>query len=546
MSAQRPLRSYDFSYEGSKEVEMPEAQASGEIKGTRISFKTSEDLKPREGFEKTFEFPFLDDSERKNTEWLLNTLLTDLKFINPVNGKILKGPTRYRLQMSDLYDSKKSFMSLKALMFNFLKLRPFSDKTIFLNNYFEEVANKKPSNLGKQLQLILSRYLDYIRELGFDQIKSFTTDESEKFLSQEITNITTLKSIYDIIINTEKQLKGTQGSDIYRISAQQPPYYPSLSNEEKIIVWAWVKAKEKALDALHEDKTYQFAMKVAGHVNITEFGIDKLITSAHQQRPNMQKYDNMPPSFVDESRMAQEREQLFSRMIELKQAIEFSKYEDIKREQKRLNDQVPDDAQFELRDEDENKKYVELFRTRYGADDEEIPDPFAELADMDTMPLSETTRMLMFNFETVERALKGMTLEHSRKRMLLATDWMQQPEVLQHGDLSPLFVSALSGALMRLRHRCPNLSHVTEYDQLIESPDSDVVDAFSELVAMQIMRIRFFSPTRVNLDKMGERITSRENHLIYMMAKFTFDGKFVRSNIGPSYNQFSNSALYAF
>ena len=392
----------------------------------------------------------------------------------------------------------------------------------------------------------MKRYYNYIRyDRGIKPVGKFSVEKEEKKVSQEVINIITLKSIYDNIINTERQLEGTQTNDIYAISSQEPPFYPSLSEEEKSIVWAWVKAKEAALDTLYDDETYQFTMKVAGHVNMSEFGIDKLITSAHQQRSTMSQFGAMPPSYLDESRMTREREDLFSRMIQLKQAIEKSKYEDIKREQKLLNSERPKRPKHELRSFEENEEYQKIFTMRYGAKSNEVPNIYAELADFDTMPLSENTRMLMYNFETIEKALGGLTLEHSRKRMLLATNWMQRPEVLKHGDLSPLFISALGAALSRMRHRCQNLQQVGDYSQLIESPDLDVVDSFAELTALQIMRIRFFSPTRVFLDKMGERISSRENRLLYLMNKFSYDGKHVRSNLGSS-TDWTMQALYAF
>lgn len=552
MSAQRPLRSYDFSYEGSKEVEMPEARASGIVNGIRVKFPGVGN-----GDDKTNPLPTGPiqiksyGSEELDNVNLFLVLLNDLKKIprpwSALTSDQMRAPP-YELEMQDLFDTRKSWNTLKTLMYNFLVRADFRAQleTIPSNRvktFVIDIINKK-------FRRLTNGYIKKQQTAGIrDPVKNFQitkipfetgdTDDYEHIEAASAVNIIELKSIYDQIITAYRSIQN-RDVDTTFLTLQEPPYFPRLTEDEKNIVWNWVQAKEKALHEIYSDRLFIFATKVAGFINMSEFSIDKLITSAHKQRPTSRQYAEMPPTIADDPFLSHERDLLFEKSILLAEELKASQYRDILNQQRKNNQVKGAQTASNL------AELQSLFRVEYGAiDPDEIPMRNAKIADIDNSQPSETTLRLKAHIEALQNMSKGFISENSRQRMLWATQWMMQPEVTKDAELSPIFVSGMSGALLRLRHMCPNLKNATEFEMFYESKDIDVVDSFAELVSLQITRAQFFHPTRVMLDRTGMRNNHRESRLLFLMKKFTFDGTHVRSNLTLNDTTF-NSALYAF
>jgi hypothetical protein len=561
MASQRPWRSAGFDalrrdYKGDNndddDERMPDVKASGSINGARVNFTHATSDAPEKVF-RTIADPDL----AKSTRDLLDYIRTGLHAKYQANGSPVIGSQQH-LRLTDLLSTEKAFLRLKLVYLNFMRIEKADNVPI--RNYHGELYRRDVSPFAAQLRQILegvSRFFNGRVEIPFYEVGTSVSDD-ERGIAAMAQNVVFLKRIYDLILNTEKQVRNAQVSPPGpHVAEQEPPFYPVLSDDERNLVWAWVKARERALDLLYSDDTYVFAMKVAGHVNMSEVGVDKLITSSHQQRLSRSDFDKMPSAHYDDSQISNERTVLFERYVELLNTLENSKIDDLKQRQLELNAvgeiEDRDGGRPDIRDPNENmqirKEWMALYRIE-DENDPHLPSMHAELAVFGETP-SEMTRMLQSNVDSVERAMKGIEVNDSRKRLLWATDWMMRPEVSGHADLSPLFIAAIGAALLRARSFNPKLRPVKTGDSFILSKDLEVVDGFAELVALQIMRIKFFSPTKTLLDKMGARISERERRLLFVFRHFFFDTslKTVREG-GGGYGFESasceSSAMYAF
>ena len=582
MAARRPWRTAAFADlsrdSNDDDEEMPDARASGKITGTMFTFGRDDEDKPSDASDPRGDRPAKDkynigkalrnqlayddernidkiDRERSQTRDLLDKIGTKLyRKYNIETGEPDKG-TQVVLRMSDLFSPTESFKRLKVLILNLKNLKTRGDVNAFKNH-----ASLRDTVFSARLHDILDRITRHFDGTGvkYPGDGNAEINESERNASEMVENVVLLKEVYDLILNTESQLRAStpppKGEvSIRAVDAQEPPFYPLLSEDEKNIVWAWTKARENALHVLYEDPTYIFAVKVAGLVNMNEFGVDKLISASHRQSITPAEFEAMPPAHYDDPRISSERSSLFGRYLALLNALQVSKIKDLKRQQRSNNSRsiVPEGQTapiiYQKLDIDKLKR---TYQTLYGIlDEDELPSTRSEPAYMETMILSPETRQLQFNLDTVEKALKGIDMDNSRKRLLWATNWMQRPEVLLHGDLTPLFLAALGEALFRIHQFAPQLSAVDDFDSFINSTSFDVVHAFADSVATEILRIKFYSPTRTQLDKMGQRIDARDRGLLRIFKRFYYDAqtKTVKdSRLSAPRSQCTDAALYAF
>lgn len=549
MSAQRPLRSEDFSYEGSKEVE-----ASGKIDGLNVKFDEQKE-------EKKGSVKIIVDPSFQNTKNFLD-LFKQLKEVHYKEDKKISDYPDYDIDIQDFYDASRAWYTLKILMFNFITRVKPQDQRLFdwgEDDFMDKFNSSGPSKLKSFIMNVLttkykrldSAYKDeeknnalYYEPINLPFNNSNKLDDYEHIEGLSAINLIELKSIYDQIIYSRRAIE-TSAKDTSLLEKNEPPYLPKLTRGERNLLWNWIQTKQEALHSVYKDQVFVFATKVAGFINMSEFSIDKLITSAHKQKVNAQKYYNaMPPTIADDPYLSRERDLLFEKSIRLNQELEESKKKDIRDYQRTLNNI----RSSETADQSEFVEAVDTMRYKYGAiDPRDRPKNRERLVAyvQEDIPESETTQKLKLHIEALKDLTQDFVSENSRKRMLFAAEWMMQPEITQDAELSPLFVSGMSGALMKVRRRCPKLRHVTNYEAFIKASE-DVQDVFAELVSIQITRIQFFHPTRVLLDKTNMRNDQRENRLLYSIREFTFDGEKIISDLDVESYQTWNPALIAF
>jgi hypothetical protein len=520
----------------------PDARASGSIKGTVFTFgdPKEETAKPQYNLARSLKNQLAHDDERMGVEeahterektrlFLMRIGEGMWRKFDKKTGLPNKDLTRIQLRMSDLFSREDAFKRLKLLALNFL---PWKDSS---NQAYKNLRMPSDTIFSSRLNDIMRRILEHLESAGVElpQEDGLILVKGEKEASDMVENVVLLKEFFDLILNTETQLRASEPVkgelSVNDVADQEPPFFPILAEDEKNLVWAWIKAKEKALHVLYSDSVYVFAMKVAGKVNMSEFGVDKLISASHRQRITAAEFESMPPAHYDDPRISSERALLLDRYLQILNALQASKIEDLKEQQYSNNvaarTRALDGGKAPiLWEEDQVANFVRRFQSLYGIFQEKfLPQSISDVASFETMNLSPKTRQLQFNLDTVESALKGVDMDNSRKRLLWAADWMQRPEVLKHGDLTPLFLGALDSALFAVHQFAPKLHDVVSYDAFINSDSFDVTSAFAELVALQILRSKFYAPTKTQLDKMGQRIDARSQGLLRIFKNFIFD-----------------------
>jgi len=458
------------------------------------------------------------------------------------------------LNLSQTFDAQTAYATLKRMMWNFKKgdfgkdLMGIPDSRVKAT--VSRVIQKKADRLEALHKALLSANDTVAKE--FDYATLQPKYEYEKREAVSPTNMLELKSIIDAINVAAENIANSTTNKAADVARQEPPFFPRLSEDERMTLYNWIKIKQAALDDIYRDPLYIFAVKVAGLSNMSDFSIDKLITSAYKQTPSYAQFQQMPSTIADDPFLSNERTVLFDRIVGLNEDLEKSKIQDLLAFQQKQNvvkeNEDQDDEEVEsvtTRMEINRRRYAQM----YGAQDSELPVDNALVVDLGdkAIPESLKTRELRLHVE----ALKGLTSAYesggSRQRMLWAVQWMMQPEILKRAELSPLFVAAMSAALTRVRSMCPTLAQAKDAKMFYESPDDIVVDVFAELVAMQIARIKFFHPTRVLLDKTGARTQQVEGRLLYRMKNFSFDGSKVFSDLALTGSRGGTcSALYAF
>lgn len=488
-----------------------------------------------------------DDDEIKNSTDFLEALLTMKEIpVNDANSKPLV------LKVNQTFNAESAWKILKQMIANFFTKGKFLTliEELGKSRVKSEVFNvlqKRKLRIDKAASSISAVYK--INQLKPDLV--FAGIEARE--SSSPMNMIDLKSIIDQI-NVAATTIANKGVSPNTLARHEPPFFPRLSEGERLMVWNWVKAKQKAVEEIYNTPLFRFATKVAGLTNMSfEMGVDKLITSAYKQSAHLHRYKDMPMTIADDPFLSAERDLLFDRIVSLNAELEKSKIRDLLEQQQRENQMIAGNETETVIDYENQKRY---FKTQYEAFDEEVPTDSGNNGQTrvvrpdDPFPTSSRTRELEERVSALGGMTKAYQMESSRQRMLWAIEWMMQPEILRSAELSPLFTGAISAALFRLRSQCPSLRMAHDASMYYESPDVMAADALAELVAMQITRIKFFHPTRAMLDKTNARNQQMEHRLINRMKNFVFDGTYVLSDVGSDYPYSSSSsdcaALYAF
>jgi hypothetical protein len=491
------------------------------------------------------------DNETKNTEEFLKLLTEMIKI--PIPGASGSRNEPLHLELTMVLNSMTAWVTLKAMMWNFFTSESFKGK----------LDDIEPSHLKEVVTGILKRKMDRI-QAGYQAFnieaefvpsasvpgKDIEVPEYREALSP--MNTFELKSIIDAINVATANIKNASRLSASTVAMYEPPFYPRLSEDERMMVWNWVNVKQAAVEEIYKDKFYQFATTVAGMVNLNDFGLDKLITSAFKQTPRYHDYKEMPSTIADDPFLSAERDALFGKIVALNGALEQSIVRDGLRMQQRYNN-IARDQEAANNDDDETVNHEigekqRLFEQVYGAQDNEIPTVGAKVHEMTSeVAKSEETQQLELRVHALEGLRDAYTSENSRQRMLSAVKWMMQPETLKRAEMQPIFSAAIQQALFRVRSMVPSLQNVTDAKMFYESPDGMVVTAFAELVAQQITRTQFFHQTRVMLDKTHSRNQQMENRLKWAMRNFRFDGTHVLSCFSDTSSSSGTcNALYAF
>jgi hypothetical protein len=462
----------------------------------------------------------------------------------------------FRISFSDLLSPKAAWTAMKVLMYNFHK-----------NAAFKAALENTPQSRVKEIVagIVEKKYLRILGETKrlFGPEAEFDIQESgkniktsEKREMESPLNVFELKSIIDAINVATANIRNEVSLRV-DVTKHEPPFYPRLAEDERMMVWNWVNIKQKAIEAIYKDAFYKFATLVAGMVNLTGFGVDKLITSAFRQTPTFREYQQMPSTIADDPFLSAERDALFGKIVSLNEQLRKSKIRDGLRQQQ-VNNKRSETGALKVYEprrlpgvgaqkEADNKEMRTFYADVYEATIKEQPADGAELYPMDQEhPKSDETRELELHVHALEGLTDAFVSENSRQRMLWAVKWMMQPEILKKAEIEPIFASAMAQALYRVRQMCQSLRDVTDAKMFYESPDSMVVTAFAELVAQQITRTQFFHQTRVMLDKTHDRNQQMEGRLKWTMQKFRFNGTHVLSEFSSTSSSSTCSALYAF
>jgi hypothetical protein len=483
------------------------------------------------------------DKDHENAKAFLR-LLAEMRTMPSLSDN---SSTPFHLELNLVLKRETAWGALKTMMYNF-----FGD-TSFKRN----LALTGESHLKEVVTGILQRKFDRIKaefaafdiEEGF-QLRNLPQGETgyvpEQRESQLPINTFELKGIIDAINVATANIKNASRMSVSNVAMYEPPFYPRLSEDERMMVWNWVNVKQAAVEEIYKDKFYQFATTVAGMVNLNDFGLDKLITSAFKQTPRYREYQEMPSTIADDPFLSAERDALFAQIVDLNTALQQSKVRDGLRMQRTYNRIAEINGVTE--GDEEILQDQAVFERIYKARGNEIPTIGAEIYDMNIeAPKSEMTRQLELRVKALEGLSDAFTSENSRQRMLSAVKWMMQPETLKKAEMQPIFSAAIQQALFRVRSMVPSLQNVTDAKMFYESPDGMVVTAFAELVAQQITRTQFFHQTRVMLDKTHSRNQQMENRLKWTMRNFRFDGTHVLSRFSDTSSSSGTcNALYAF
>lgn len=536
----------------------PDVRAMAEVNGISVDFRPQEkagdaakdkekaNAEPAKDKEKNREqlydngiAAFSKDSAEATREFL--KLLTEMRTI-PQGGKSYA----FDLSLDLVLSPALSWVTMQTMMYNFF----------FDTEFKRKLEGVQQSRLRQVVEGILQRKKDKLDgAMVAEGLGLFNPMFSDEFPvrreAESPINGIELKSIIDAINVASANLRNAASDDKRNVSAYEPPFFPRLSDDERMMVWNWVNLKQTAMETIYKDEFYQFAVTVAGMVGLSDFGLDKLITSAFRQSPTPREYKDMPSTIADDPFLSSERDALFGQIASLNQALVLSKQRDklaVQREYNKIKDIIsPSEVN------DKTGRADELLQARqeqiglFGAEGNESYVNGAKLYPMDKeAPKSPQTVELELRVKALEGLTSAFVSENSRQRMLWAVKWMMQPEILKRAELQPLFSAAIQQALFRVRSMCPALRNVTKAEMFYTSPDSMVVTAFAELVAQQITRTQFFHPTRVHLDKTHDRNQQMETRLKYAMRNFRFNGTHVLSEFSSSNSSETCSALYAF
>lgn len=528
----------DNSDNDNGDVDMRDAMAGGRIKNGRISFGDS----------------MQNDSAKKDSPIVISNsdlkAMTldmdsdDAKFIN-LFFKYLRTSynTAFSVSIKDLTSLEAAANALKETCFNFIVGYGGFRRTI--NPNWNTALNelKNSSIFDAVNKTVIEAVEENTEDLFRRRPDLQKTDENIWSLFEvkaTLRNLILLKQIIDRVSTGEMRFNSKLDvAKFQHVAGQEPPFLPSLSWDEKKFIWTWVQAKETALAKLYEDKTYQFVVLVAGGLNMGEYGVDKLITSARTRRPSLASLKEMPPSINDNAFMSMQRDLLTHTVMQAHEEFQKSRKADVLQQQQYFNGlQVGRGLVRGFNNErsaTEQSQIVADFKRTWGAvKDLDLPGPAAQVATVENSRVSERTAKLKSYLEMLEKMQAGVNVEDYRERMLVAAEWMQQPEVLQHGELSSVVQTGLADALLVVHGRCPALRSVRDYNLFIDCEDSDVVTAFAKLVTLQILLTKFFNPARTQLDKMGSRISNREGRLIDLFQNFSFDGTKISSNLNST------------
>jgi hypothetical protein len=538
MAARRPVRQQTFrassllfnddnSDNDNGDVDMRDAMASGRIKNGRISFGDSAKKDSPIAIPNSDRKAMTLDMDRDDKTFI------DLFF----NDLRASGNTAFSVSIKDLTSLEAAANALKETCFNFIVGYGGFRRTINpnWNNVLNELKNSSIFDAVNKTVIVAVE--ENTKDLFRRNASLRKTEDIWSVFEVKATlrNLILLKQIIDRVSTGEMRLNSKLDVDKFQhVAGQEPPFLPSLSWDEKKFIWTWVQAKETALAKLYEDKTYQFVVLVAGGLNMGEYGVDKLITSARTRRPSLASLKEMPPSINDNAFMSMQRDLLTHTVMQAHEEFQKSRKADVLQQQQYFNGlQVRGFPGFNNgRNATEQSQIVADFKRTWGAvRDLDLPGPAAQVATIENSRVSERTAKLKSYLEMLEKMQAGVNVEDYRERMLVAAEWMQQPEVLQHGELSSVVQTGLADALLVVHGRCPALRSVRDYNLFIDCEDSDVVTAFAKLVTLQIMLTKFFNPARTQLDKMGSRISHREGRLIDLFKNFSFDGTKISSNL---------------
>lgn len=478
-------------------------------------------------------------SDQKDVKHSLEIRETQ-KMLKAIDEKfIISGETKPRqIQTSDWITPRRAWKVLKS--FSVERSKENSEVGNELESNQSELAAFLKQKL-KRSDEILTDFSIKEREPEQEKVRaevnSFVLAESSK-----VENLMEVKAIDDrlradrklIALKTQKnKFTGlSEQETLQMISDQEPPFLARMSESEKAIIWNWVLAKEEALEKLHSSKSYQFASQVAGFSNME---LKDLITSAFGAKGTYEQLKGMPVDAYTDPQIASERESLAQFLRVLGEAFLASRKKDVGDAQERINAVA---VAEEPRSTTEQGRLKRLSTRVFGQTDERRQPQFfsGQVATFENTEFSTESLQIQSLEKTLKKMLEGNFVDESKRRMFLASNWMQRPEVLRQGQLDHRFYSAIQGAFMRAKALGCQFTELENANAFIESDDPVVVTSFAELTALQIMRADFINPKRVRLDKTGDRILAREQRLKLFISRFSIgdDNKVTSSMFSSS------------
>lgn len=375
----------------------------------------------------------------------------------------------------------------------------------------------------------------------------------EEDLIENPRNMIDIKTIFDQILDAEKRIQ-VAGSidvdDIDKKASLEPPFYPKLSTLELQTLMNWQSAVQAVRKNMVKDSLYQFAVSVAGRLNLGPNGVSKLLSNKNQI-PGFSAMVNVPSSAEQSSLLTSERDQLLRLKYEIEYALNQQRMTDVRLEQIRLN-AYDDSGVFKRDGSDETKREwvrnISQFVNKNQANKTEFPLEGAPIANRYNTPLSLDSRRLTEAKNVIDDMIRGVVTEKSRERMFHALEWLQKIEILERAEMTPVFKAGIDEAMSKVASECCNLSSVTDFQAFIETEDSVATSYFARLVQLIIAGFENEHPKKNYLDKrVGQINVSLGRHLRAMDEELTVvNGKVERKAFrGNTMSEF-NPALYAF
>ena len=378
----------------------------------------------------------------------------------------------------------------------------------------------------------------------------------EEDLVESPQNMIDVKTIYDQILAAEKRIETYQETkdtvDVQELRRLEPPFYPRMSAMEMQTITTWQRALHALRQEMLKDKTYEFALIVAGMMGEGKFGIEKLLNNVQMDAGFTSTFSGIPSSMDQSSLIDSERDQLYQLKYEIEDAFNSQRMIDMRNQQIRLN--AYKDPRTYQRNATSEKwiSQVSDFVSETNATQLEIPDLNAPLATRENTPLSLESRRLEQAKSYIDDVIKGFAVQNSRERMLHALEWLQKVEILKRAEMTPKFKGGIASAMALVKVHCCRLRKVESFQAFAESNDDIVKAYFAELVMLKIGDFLGINPKRSYLDKRYRQIGDRVNRLVASMDKLFYlgdDGK-VYSNTDTNKNAQDDvtldPALYAF